>query len=103
MTRFFLPLLISLCSLGEVSATHIPAGSTIGGPQVIAGMYNGQKDYFDAGVRCLEFDPERDVEVIFNEVATVNLSSNIDFKDIEKELSRGAGGDITLNSGDDFG
>jgi hypothetical protein len=43
------------------------------------------------------------VEVIFNEVATVNLSSNIDFKDIEKELSRGAGGDITLNSGDNFG
>ena len=84
-------------------ATILHAGRTVGGPQVMGGMYNSNEDYFDAGVKCIEISPFDGVEVIFNEVATVNLTSNISFKDIEKELSRGASGDITLNSGDSFG
>ena len=84
-------------------ATIIPAGSTTGGPQVIGGLYNSQRDYFDAGVRCMEMDPVKDVEIIFNEVATVNLASAIDYKTMVRELSRGAGADITLGSGDQFG
>jgi hypothetical protein len=84
-------------------ATTIPAGSTTGGPQVIGGLYNSERDYFDAGVRCMEMDPVKDVEIIFNEVATVNLASAIDYKTMVRELSRGAGADITLGSGDQFG
>ena len=101
MILYIIPFLVFF-NIFQALATHIPAGSTVGGPQVMGGMYNSEKDYFDPGVTCVEASPQN-IKVIFNEVATVNLSSNINFKDIEKELSRGAGGDITLNSGDNFG
>lgn len=99
--KYFIFILLLLSQ--NLMATIIPAGSTTGGPQVIGGLYNSEYDYFDAGVRCLEMDPVRDVEIIYNEVAMVNLASSIDYKTMVRELSRGAGADITLSSGDSFG
>ncbi|MFI5390028.1 MAG: hypothetical protein ACHQYQ_01605 [Bacteriovoracales bacterium] len=96
-------VILLFISSKTLMATMIPAGSTTGGPQVIGGIYNSENDYFDGGVKCLEVDPHEDIEIIFNEVATVNLASTIDYKTLERELSRGAGADITLNSGDRFG
>ena len=99
----FLLIVSNISFLKSSHATLLPAGKTVGGPQVMAGMYNSWEDYFDSGVKCIEHHSFDGVEVIFNEVATVNLISNMRFEDIEKELSVGASGDISLNSGDSFG
>jgi len=96
-------LILLFLLIPQVYATTIPAGTVTGGPQVIGGIYNSPKDYFDAGVRCLEVDSENGFEVIYNEVATVNLASNIDYKTLVRELSAGAGAEISINSGDRFG
>ncbi|MDC0254691.1 hypothetical protein OAK75_07315 [Bacteriovoracales bacterium] len=98
MVLYIIPFLVFF-NVFQALATHIPAGSTVGGPQFMGGMYNSEKDYFDPAVTCVEASPQN-IKVIFNEVATVNLSSNINFKDIEKELSRGAGVDNFGFSGD---
>ena len=99
----FLITLSQTLFLNKAHTTLLPAGKTIGGPQIMGGMYNSEEDYFDAGVKCIEYNSFDGVEVVFNEVATVHLISNMRFEDIERELSRGASGDITLNSGDTFG
>ena len=99
----FLITLSQTLFLNQAHTTLLPAGKTIGGPQIMGGMYNSEEDYFDAGVKCIEYNSFDGVEVVFNEVATVHLISNMRFEDIERELSRGASGDITLNSGDTFG
>ncbi len=85
--RFFLILLVLSLQLENVYSAIIRERSSLTGPQILGGNYNSKKDFFDTGLRCLEVDEDKDIEIIRNERASVVTTSSIDYGSLLKELS----------------
>jgi hypothetical protein len=88
-----LKLLISILFLINIAhATVIKDYYALSGPQIIGGNFNSTDNYFDTGLRCVQVDKNRDVEVIYNEKAIVLSTSSINFNSIIREL----GGEFSI-------
>jgi len=88
MFKLKLVLFLTLISL-NLKATVIPAKTTFGGPQIIGGMYHSELDIFEGGIRCIEVDEHKDVEIILDQSATVSGLTTMDYQSLEKELGVG--------------
>ncbi len=59
----------------------------LSGPQILGGNYNSHSDFFDTGLRCINVDEDKDIEIIHNERASVIATSSIDYDSLLRELS----------------
>ena len=86
ITEKKLKLLISILFFINIAhATVIKDYYALSGPQIIGGNFNSTDNYFDTGLRCVQVDEDRDVEVIYNEEAIVLSTSSINFNSITRK------------------
>jgi len=94
-----LKLILSiLFFLNIAEATVIKDHYALSGPQIIGGNFNSTHNFFDTGLRCIQVDEDRDVEIIYNEKAVVLSTSSINYNALTRELGGGLsiGGELPM-------
>ncbi len=84
-------------------ALNIREGGVSGGSQLIGGVFNSKKNFFETGLRCIEVDEENDIKVIHNEAASVLTTSTIDYDSLVREVQYGISVGGSMDFGDNVG
>lgn len=84
-------------------ALNIREGGVSGGSQLIGGVFNSQKNFFETGLRCIEVNEEDDIKIIHNEAASVLTTSSIDYDSLVKEVQYGISVGGSMDFGDNVG
>jgi hypothetical protein len=97
---FLLSLFACSSSIKRTTQSTLTPSSIGSEPQILGGNFNSKGRFFDPGVRCIEVDEQRDVEVVHNEKANVAVTSNIDYDTLSREVSGGFSAGASMPAGD---
>lgn len=91
---------VLILSVGTAQATLISPHSVGQEAQIIGGNYHADLNAFDPGIRCIEVDKDRDVEMVYNEKAVVSTTSAVDYETLKLEVGHGSSLGAAFPTGD---